>query len=164
MDLGDRAAQFRFLVRDRAGQFTASLDALLADAGIAAVQIPPRSPRANAFAERFVFTVRTEVSDRMLIFGERHLRAVLTEYARHYNRRPHRARHLHPPQPDPVTDISTERVKVGFVEQFVCVQRSAQSTADQRFQPHCGDAVGGFLGGQVAGREDVPGGQRAAGD
>jgi putative transposase len=56
MDLGDRAAQFRFLVRDRAGQFTASFDALLTDAGIAAVKIPPRSPRANAFSERFVLT------------------------------------------------------------------------------------------------------------
>jgi putative transposase len=113
MDLGDRTAQFRFLVRDRAGQFTASFDALLTDAGIAAVKIPPRSPRANAFAERFVLTVRTEVTDRMLIFGERHLRAVLTEYARHYNqRRPHRALQLHPPQLDhPLTDISTERIK-----------------------------------------------------
>ena len=113
MDLGDHASRFRFLIRDRAGQFTASFDAVLADAGITAVKIPPRSPRANAFAERFVLTVRTEVTDRMLIFGERHLRAVLTEYARHYNRRrPHRARHLHPPQPDyPVTDISTERIK-----------------------------------------------------
>ncbi len=56
------------------------------------------TPRANAFSERFVLTVRMDVTDRMLIFGERHLRAVLTEYARHDNRRrPHRARHLHSP-------------------------------------------------------------------
>jgi transposase InsO family protein len=47
MDLGDRAADLRYLVRDRAGQFTASFDAVLADAGIEAVKIPPRSPRAT---------------------------------------------------------------------------------------------------------------------
>jgi putative transposase len=74
MDLGDRAADFRYLVRDRAGQLTQAFDAVLADAGIKAVKIPPRSPRANAYAERFVLTIRTEVTDRMLIFGERHLR------------------------------------------------------------------------------------------
>ena len=58
MDLGDRAAGFRFLVRDRAGQFTASFDAVLADSGLEAV-IPPRSLRANAYAERFVPAART---------------------------------------------------------------------------------------------------------
>jgi putative transposase len=81
MDLGDRAAGFRFLVRDRAGQFTASFDAVLAGAGIEVVKIPPRSPRANAHAERFVLTARTEVTDRMLIFGQRHLRTILAQYA-----------------------------------------------------------------------------------
>jgi hypothetical protein len=66
----------------------------------------------NAFLERFVLMVCTDVTDRMLIFGERYLRAVLTEYARYDNRgRPHRARHLQPPQPDSVVDISMERIK-----------------------------------------------------
>ena len=113
MDLGDRAADFRFLVRDRAGQFTEAFDAVLAGGGIEAVKIPPRSPRANAYAERFVLTTRTEVTDRMLIFGERHMRLVLAEYAAHYNgRRPHRSRQLNPPRPDhPAADLSQERIK-----------------------------------------------------
>ncbi len=113
MELGDRAAGFKFLVRDRAGQFTASFDAVLASAGIKAVKIPPRSPRANAYAERFVLTARTEVTDQMLIFGERHLRVVLAEYEAHYNgRRPHRGRQLHPPRPDhPPADLFQTRIK-----------------------------------------------------
>jgi transposase InsO family protein len=113
MDLGDRAAGFRFLVRDRTGQFTEAFDAVLAGAGITAVKIPPRSPRANAYAERFVLTVRTEVTDRVLIFGERHLRLVLAEYEAHYNgRRPHRSRQLHPPRPDhPVADLSLKPIQ-----------------------------------------------------
>src|SRR6516164_488098 len=113
MDLGDRTVGFRFLVRDRAGQFSASFDAVPADAGIQAVKIPPRSPRANAYAERYVLTARTEVTDRMLIFGERHLRTILAEYEGHYNgRRPHRSRQLRPPRPDhPVPDLSWKRIK-----------------------------------------------------
>jgi len=113
MDLGDRAARFRFLVRDRAGQFTEAFDAVLAGAGIEVVKIPPRSPSANAYAERFVLTARTEVTDRMLIFGERHLRAILAQYEAHYNgRRPHRGRQLRPPQPDqPPADLTKERIK-----------------------------------------------------
>jgi putative transposase len=92
MDLGDRVTQFRFLIRDRAGQFVASFDAVLADVGIRVIRTPPRCPR---------------------IFSQRHLRVVLTEYVRHYNgRRPHRARELHPPQPThPVADLSHECIK-----------------------------------------------------
>jgi len=79
MDLDDRAAGFRFLVRDRAGQFTEAFDAVLAGAGIRVVKIPSRSPRANAIAERWIASARRECLDQMLITGERHLRLVLTE-------------------------------------------------------------------------------------
>ena len=100
MDLDDRAATFKFLIRDRAGQFTRAFDAVLAGAGIDTVKIPPRCPRANCYAERFVLTARTELTDRILILGERHLRIVLAQYAAHYNGRwPHRALQLRPPRP-----------------------------------------------------------------
>ena len=67
----------------------------------------------NGYAERFVPTARTEVTDRMLMFGERHLRVVMAEYETHYNgRRPHRSRELRPPRPDhPIADLSRERIK-----------------------------------------------------
>lgn len=108
MDLDDRVTQFRFLICDRAGQFTVSFDAVLAEVGIQVVRIPPRCPRANCFAERFIRTPRAELSGRMLIVNQRHLHAVLTEYVRHYNgRRPHRARDLRPPRPTHPPRIST---------------------------------------------------------
>ena len=77
------------------------------------VKIPPRCPRANCFAERFVLTVRTEATDRMLIFGERLLRGVLVGYAAHYNRRrPHRSLTLRPPRPDaPVPELIRGRIR-----------------------------------------------------
>jgi putative transposase len=69
-------------------------------------------PQANCFAERFVRTLRAELTDRMLIFNQRHLRVILATYIRHYNsRRPHRARDHRPPQPtDPVADLSQKRI------------------------------------------------------
>ena len=125
MDLGEHVARFRFLVRDRAGQFTESFDAVLDDVGIEVVKIPPRCPRANCFAERFVLTIRTEVTDRMLIFGERHLRQVLAVYATHYNTaRPHRALRLRPPRPtSPVPEpvhgrIWRRRVLGGLLNEY----------------------------------------------
>jgi putative transposase len=86
---------------------------VLAGAGIEVVKIPPRSPRANAYAERFVLTARTEVTDRMLIFGGRHLQTILTQYEAHCNgRRPHRSRQLRPPRPDHrPADLSKKRIQ-----------------------------------------------------
>ena len=111
MDLGDRTDQFRFLIRDRGGQFTAVFDAVLAGAGIEVIRTPPRCPRANAYAERWVRTLRSELTDRMLIFGQRHLRHVLAEYVKHYNHnRPHQALDLSPPRPPAtIIDLAEQR-------------------------------------------------------
>ena len=136
MDLDDHAASFRFLVRDRAGQFTASFDAVLAAAGIDTVKIPPRCPRANCYAERFVLTARTELTDRILIFGERHLQTVLARYSTHYNgRRPHRAFRLLPPRPDlPVPTLSQKRIRRqpilgGLINEYERAAENRSSTA-----------------------------------
>jgi hypothetical protein len=77
MDLDDRLTQFRFLVRDRVGYFAPSFDAVLADVDIRVVRIPSRCSRANRFAERFIRTVRAELTNRMLIFSQQHSRVVL---------------------------------------------------------------------------------------
>ena len=86
-------------------------DAVFAGAGIEVIKTPPRCPRANAYAERWVRTLRCELTDRMLIFGQRHLRHVLTEYVKHYNHsRPHRTLDLSPPHPPAtVVDLDEQR-------------------------------------------------------
>jgi transposase InsO family protein len=111
MDLGERAVEFTVLLRDRGGQFTDAFDAVLAGAGVEVVKAPPRCPRANAYAERWIRTLRAELTDRILILGERHLRRVLAEYVRHYNEhRPHRGLDLAPPRPPAeVTDLAKQR-------------------------------------------------------
>ena len=98
MELEDRVGRFRLLLRDRDTKFTSAFDAVFAAEGIQVLRTPVRAPRANAYAERWVGTVRREVLDRMLIFGYRQLRSVLAEYTDHYNvHRPHRALGQRPP-------------------------------------------------------------------
>jgi hypothetical protein len=116
MQLEDRVGQFRFLIRDRDAKFTDAFDAIFASDGIRILPTPMQAPRANAFAERWVGTVRRELLDRMLIVGRRQLATVLTEYMRHYNdHRPHRAlRQAAPlqavPPPAPAAGVQIVRV------------------------------------------------------
>ncbi|WP_446215730.1 integrase core domain-containing protein [Micromonospora sp. IBHARD004] len=113
MSLDQSADGLRFLLRDRDAKFTAAFDTVFTAAGIDVLRTPPQAPRANAFAERWVGTVRRECTDRMLIVGERHLSSVLTEYAAHYNgHRPHRSLGQQPPNPpSQVVDLTAARVQ-----------------------------------------------------
>jgi putative transposase len=100
--LGSLCQRPEILIRNRDSKFTAMFDEVLQSEGVVAVKTPPRAPRANAYAERWVQSARRECLDRMLIFGERHLRLVMREYVDHYNRgRPHRGLGLEIPDPVP---------------------------------------------------------------
>ena len=102
-DLEEAGRCFRFLIRDRDTKFTDTFDAVFASIGIETIRTPVRSPRANAYAERFVRTVRHECLDHLLVVSRRHLRSVLDQYVRHYNQaRPHRGLQLALPIPHPV--------------------------------------------------------------
>jgi putative transposase len=100
MDLDEHAHRFRFLIRDRDTKFAAAFDTVLTAAGIRVLKTPPRAPKANAFAKRWVRTVRTECLDWILIWNRHHLERVLTSYVDHYNKaRPHRGIDLDMPVP-----------------------------------------------------------------
>jgi len=102
MRLGDDHL-FRFLIRDGAGEFTRAFDAVFVGSGITAIRTPPRAPQANAFAERWVRTLRHELLDRTIIWNEHQLQALLVDYIDHYNQhRPHRG--LHQRAPDDTDD------------------------------------------------------------
>ena len=92
--------RMRFLIHDRDSKFTAAFDEVFRSEGLEVIHTPVRAPKANAYAERFVRTIRAESLDWLLIVGRRHLEHVLRTYIQHYNReRPHRGLALQPPEP-----------------------------------------------------------------
>jgi transposase InsO family protein len=128
MDLGERAGQFRFLIRDRDGKFAAAFDGVFAGNGTRVIKTPARSPKANSFAERFVGTLRRECLDHVLILGEQHLRQVLVEYVRQYNgHRPHQGLQQEAPlrQPGHVVDITARIERRSVVGGLISEYRRA---------------------------------------
>ncbi|MEV0563661.1 hypothetical protein [Dactylosporangium sp. NPDC050588] len=117
MSLDQRAHGFRFLLRDRDTKVTAALDTVFTAAGIDVLRTPPQAPRANAYAERWVGTVRRECTDRILIAGERHLSSVLT--------RAHRALQQ-PPATSITRTTTTQPTTAGHRPQ----RRSSPTTPD----------------------------------
>ena len=122
-DLGDAGRRVQFLVRNRDTKFSKSFAEVFASMGVATILTPVRAPKANAFAERWVRTVREDCLDRILVFSRRQLERVLAEYVEHYNRgRPHRSLELTPPRDlspsDHVGSVRRRDVLGGIIHEY----------------------------------------------
>jgi transposase InsO family protein len=123
-DLAERGRSVKFFVRDRDAKFTASFDEVLRSDHIRVIKTPVRAPRANAYAERWVRTVRAECLDQMLILGHGQLERVLCQYVSHYNRqRPHRTIDLEVPAgsaavPVPTLALRRHDVLGGLIHEY----------------------------------------------
>jgi len=128
-ELEQVGCRFTYLVRDRDPKLTAAFDAVFASIGIRILPIAPRAPKMNAYAERFVRTARAECTDRMLVAGEQHLRAILSEYIGHYNTgRSHQGENMELRAPDddpeiialpvPATQIQRRARLAGLINEY----------------------------------------------
>jgi transposase InsO family protein len=118
LTLDERFGATKFLIRDRGSNFTTSFDAVFTAADTRIITTPVQAPRMNAICERLPGTVRRELLDRVLILGETHLRAVLTDYLAHYNMaQPHQGIAQRVPagerdaHPATVTDLDTRQIR-----------------------------------------------------
>src|SRR5450830_230417 len=126
MSLPDQGARTTFLIRDRDAKFSRSFDDVFASEGMRVICTPIRAPNANAFAERWVETLRADCLDWLLIFGPRHLDRVLRIYVEHYNqKRPHRGLQLVAPESaapvpevDRVPDIQRRDLLGGLIHEY----------------------------------------------
>ena len=111
--MGERLGDLRFVIRDRDSEFSGPFDEVFRTEGVKIVKTPIRAPKANAFAQRWVRTVRGECLEHLLILGRRHLERVLREFAGRYNsERPHRGLRLARPSPStPSSSLRTGAVR-----------------------------------------------------
>jgi transposase InsO family protein len=124
--VNEELGHVQFLIHDRDAKFTGPFDQILGEEGVRIVRTPVRAPRANAIAERWVRTVRTECLDQLLVVGRRHLETVLRDYLAHYNiERPHRGlalaaptRALQEPRGSPPTEIRCRDVLGGLIHEY----------------------------------------------
>ena len=127
-ELRDAGIDVKFLLRDLDAKFAPAFDALWQGEGARIVRSPVRTPNANAICERWVRTVRSECTDRLLIVNERHLRRILDHYVCDYNEhRPHRGLAMHSPVPPPgempstpatLTRIRRQEVLGGLINEY----------------------------------------------
>jgi transposase InsO family protein len=116
----------RFLIRDRDSKFTAPFDEVFTSEGMRVIKTPVRAPKANAYAERFVRTIRAELTDLVLVTGRRHLQRLLADYEAHYNsHRPHRGIDLDAPdglglaqEAVPLDEVRRTRVVSGLISEY----------------------------------------------
>ena len=113
MHLGDREQSFRFPLHDRDSTFRGAFDEVFRSEGMRIIRTPIRAPNANAYAERWVGTLRREYLDRILIIHRRHLEQVLRVYTTQYNRhRPHRSLSLQPPDQPPAVPVRAPAIRI----------------------------------------------------